>query len=84
LSDAPTPEEIYQFQNINEILNYELNQIPPRYRVILTLFHLENLTYKEIADIMGLPEGTIKSHLFRGRKHIKDALISKYHLTDII
>jgi RNA polymerase sigma factor (sigma-70 family) len=52
--------------------------LPVPYRLIITLFHLEELSYLEIAEITGLPEGTIKSHLFRGRKLLKEKLIAEY------
>ena len=43
-------------------------------RTILTLYHLEELPIGEISLVTGLAEGTIKSHLFRSRKQLRDAL----------
>jgi RNA polymerase sigma-70 factor (ECF subfamily) len=43
-------------------------------RTLLTLYHLDELPIAEIAGITGLAEGTIKSHLFRSRKLLRDAL----------
>jgi RNA polymerase sigma-70 factor (ECF subfamily) len=43
-------------------------------RTILTLYHLDEMPIGEIATITGLAEGTIKSHLFRSRKQLRDTL----------
>jgi RNA polymerase sigma factor (sigma-70 family) len=51
--------------------------LPAPYRLIITLFHLDELSYQEIAAITGLPEGTIKSHLFRGRRLLKEKLVTE-------
>jgi RNA polymerase sigma factor (sigma-70 family) len=48
--------------------------LPPLQRTILTLYHLDELPIAEIAVVTGLAEGTIKSHLFRSRKQLRDAL----------
>lgn len=58
----------------NEAKKYLLQLIetlPVNYRTVLTLFHLEEFTYKEIEEITGMPEGTIKSYLNRARKILK-------------
>jgi RNA polymerase sigma factor (sigma-70 family) len=55
-----------------EILNIELKKLPPLYNTLLTLYHLEELSNREISDITKLPEGTIKSYLYRARKILKD------------
>ena len=52
-------------------------------RAIVTLFHMDGMTYEEIGSIMRLPEGTVKSHLFRARKHLKAKLASKYAREDL-
>ena len=49
-------------------------QLPHAYRTVLTLFHLEGMSYPEIVEVMNMPEGTVKNYLFRARKKLKDAL----------
>ncbi|MFM2394552.1 MAG: hypothetical protein RLZZ546_2534, partial [Bacteroidota bacterium] len=46
-------------------------------KTLITLYHLEELPNKEIAEITNLPEGTIKSYLYRARKILKDNI--NYH-----
>lgn len=44
-----------------------MSQLKPAERTCITLFYMEDRQIREIADIMGLPEGTVKSHLSRGK-----------------
>ncbi len=55
-------------------LHAAIEALPPLQRVVLTLYHLEELSIAEIAMITGVAEGTIKSHLFRSRKHLREIL----------
>jgi RNA polymerase sigma-70 factor (ECF subfamily) len=55
-------------------LHAAIETLPPLQRTLLTLYHLDELPIAEIAGITGLAEGTIKSHLFRSRKLLRDAL----------
>ena len=60
------------------ILTKELDKLPPLYKTLITMYHLEELSNKEIAAITNLPEGTIKSYLSRARKILKDTLHHHY------
>ena len=51
-----------------------IEQLPPEFRETITLRELEGLSYKEIADVAGVPIGTIMSRLARGRHHLQLAL----------
>ena len=51
-----------------------IESLPVNYRTVLTLYHLEEFSYKEIEKITGMPEGTIKSYLSRARKLLKGKL----------
>jgi RNA polymerase sigma-70 factor (ECF subfamily) len=59
---------------ITRYLHAAIENLPPLQRTVLTLYHLDELPITEIAGITGLAEGTIKSHLFRSRKLLRDAL----------
>lgn len=52
-----------------------LDQLPEDYRVMIVLADIEELSYKEIADIVGCPLGTVMSRLHRARKHMQKHLI---------
>jgi RNA polymerase sigma-70 factor (ECF subfamily) len=81
----PLPEatisetEIFVFnQELSHILLTEIDKLPPVYRTLVTLYHQEDLTYTQIAQITNLPEGTVKNYLFRARKVLKQNLLSQY------
>lgn len=56
----------------------EIDQLPVIYGTILSLFHLQEMRYGEIAAILSMPEGTVKSYLFRARRMLRDRLSVKY------
>lgn len=74
-SDAE--EQIFRRQSAG-IIKKEIEKLPPLYRTIITLFHQEEMSYEEIGKITSLPEGTLKSYLFRARKLLKENLLSGY------
>lgn len=61
----------------------EIDRLPVLYGTILALYHLEEMTYREISEIMQLPEGTVKSYLFRARRMLKDRLSAAYDEEDL-
>lgn len=61
-----------------EILNRAIEKLSPLFKTLICLYHQEELSYNEIAAITQLPEGTIKSYLFRARKNLKDNLLVHY------
>jgi RNA polymerase sigma factor (sigma-70 family) len=65
-------------KELTGILRKEICELPAIYQTLITLFHQESMTYEELTQVTGLPEGTVKSHLFRARKMLKETLLSKY------
>lgn len=68
------PESILLQKNTSAFIRGEVAKLPLPYRTILTLYHLQELSYGEIGKLTGMPEGTVKSYLFRARKLLKDKL----------
>jgi RNA polymerase sigma-70 factor, ECF subfamily len=77
--DTFNPEQIFQHQDKNELIRRALKEIPMEYREIIVLRELEELSYKEIASIAGIPIGTVMSRLSRAHQRLKQVLAS---LTD--
>ncbi len=75
--DFPPDESIERFE-IFYLLQKEIEKLPVHFRTILTLYHLEDMSYTEISKVMQLPEGTVKSYLFRARRLLRGKLIKKY------
>jgi RNA polymerase sigma-70 factor (ECF subfamily) len=71
---SPNPEELLLKNADREHLQYALEQLPVEFREALVLRELEGLSYKEIADLSGVPVGTVMSRLARARDRLKDAL----------
>ena len=61
-------------EEAKRILLKMIEKLPVNYRTVLTLYHLEEFSYKEIEEITGMPDGTIKSYLSRARKLLKGKL----------
>ena len=66
------PESAVMSMETTEILQAALARLPPLPKTLITLYHLEELSLKEISEITRIPEGTIKSYLFRARKTLRD------------
>ncbi len=81
--DQSGPDENIVDGEAASILQDEINRLPVHYRTIITLYHLHELSYKEIGEIMELPEGTVKSYLFRARRLLKDKLTLKYQTEEL-
>jgi RNA polymerase sigma-70 factor (ECF subfamily) len=65
-------------KELNSLLQTAIGQLPPLYQTLIGLYHQEDLSYQEITQITGLPEGTVKNYLFRARKILKESLLSNY------
>ena len=56
------------------VVQEQLSTLPAKYRIVLVLRHLQEMTYEEMAEILKMPVGTIKTHLFRARNLLKQRL----------
>jgi RNA polymerase sigma factor (sigma-70 family) len=82
--DSIAPDTFTEYQDRSFRLQQEIEQLPMQFRAILTLYHLDEMKYNEIAEIFGLPEGTVKSYLFRARKLLKERLMKKYVVEELV
>lgn len=77
--DAHDLEENLLGTELNSLLESEMEKLPALYKLLITLYHHQELSYSEIAQIVALPEGTIKSYLFRARKMLRDRIQMIYN-----
>lgn len=57
----------------HERLHAALATLPPAYREVLELYHFQHLKYREIADVLDIPIGTVMNRIFRARKKLRAA-----------
>ena len=77
LLDDPTgnSDDMREQTEQAEMLDVALSKIDPELRVVLVLKEQEDLSYREIADAVGIPEGTVGSRLNRARADLREALL---------
>jgi RNA polymerase sigma-70 factor (ECF subfamily) len=73
-SRAPNPEEVVLQNDSGALVRKALEKLPLNFREVLILRELEGMSYKEIADITGMPAGTVMSSLSRARGRLRQAL----------
>ncbi len=73
-SDEALNQKVIEREEAKKYLLELIEELPVHYRTVLTLFHLEEFSYREIEEITEMPEGTIKSYLSRARKILKEKL----------
>lgn len=59
---------------LKSYLHEAIEALPDGYKLLITMRHLQGLSYQEIADSTGLPLGTVKTGIFRARRQLKEAL----------
>jgi len=73
-TDRRSPERALLERSVSDDVQRALESLPDDFRTAVVLCDVQGLSYKEIADIMGTPVGTVMSRLFRGRKLLAAAL----------
>lgn len=76
---APNPavEQLVERQELAERLAAGLAALPEGYRYLLTLRHVQEMSYDEIAAVMEMPLGTVKTGIFRARRLLKATLLQQ-------
>lgn len=73
-SAGANPEELLLERVDGQSLRRALEDLPPEYREVLVLRELEDLSYKEISEVAGIPMGTVMSRLARARRRLQQTL----------
>jgi len=75
--ESISPATILEHSEDAELIKEAMDELPVEFREILALRHLEDLSYKEIADIAQIPPGTVMSRLARARFKLKECLANR-------
>jgi RNA polymerase sigma-70 factor (ECF subfamily) len=70
----PGPEEIALRNEEAERVRQALESLPDRYRLVLELYYVSGLRYREIAEALGIPIGTVKTFLSRAKRQLRAEL----------
>ncbi len=70
----PGPAEVVEKRELAEVVLRAVQALPPKYRVPLTMFHLDGLSYQKVADFLDIPLGTAKALIHRARAKLREAL----------
>ncbi len=73
-SSGPTPDRVAELSDLREVLHDALSELPDVQREIVLLHDLEGWKHREIAERLGLPSGTVRSHLHFARKALRVVL----------
>lgn len=75
-SSEAGPEEVTVDRTFDSVVERELAALPEAMRAVIELVDMNGLSYKEAADVLGVPAGTVMSRLHRARKRMRNALVA--------
>ena len=73
IPDTSAPlDELAERREVQEAVQQAILSLPPMYRAVVVLYHLEGRPYSEIAELLDLPLNTVRTHLHRGRAMLRE------------
>lgn len=77
-------DEMLVEESENKTLNQAIDKLPMKYREVLALYYMDDMLYKEIAEVLDIPMGTVMSRLTRAREGIKTSLLRAHTKKNIV
>lgn len=77
------PSDLVELQEREAVIQSAINELPDYQRIMIVLYHMESRSYEEIAEIMDMPIGTVKSRLNRARLALREKLEANRELFNI-
>lgn len=84
VAGSESPAQQVEAQELQHLIEVEIEKLPPLYKTLITLFHVDGMNIRQISDMTQMPEGTVKNYLFRARKLLKERLQEHYQLEDML
>ncbi len=81
---STSPEHTAERNELQALVQAALGTLDAKHRVVLVLYYLHDYAVNEIAEITGVPEGTVKSRLFHARKLLRQHLEQQHGLNDLL
>lgn len=72
--ESPAPVEGIEQDQRRTYLHQQIDSLPESYKILVTLRYQKEMSYEEIATVLSLPLGTVKTGLFRAKAQLRDAL----------
>lgn len=82
-SDENSPDLYLHKKEITKIIEHKIQELPIKYQTVITLFHIDELSYSEISEILNLSIDNIKVILFRARKMLREKILEEYRKDDL-
>jgi RNA polymerase sigma-70 factor (ECF subfamily) len=76
-------EQEIERRDISASVRALVDRLPIAYKTALTLFYLQQVRYEEIGEIMGIPLGTVKTYIHRGRLRLRDLVLAESDLAEL-
>jgi RNA polymerase sigma-70 factor (ECF subfamily) len=70
VADRQSPEEILQRRELSELVRHEIGQLKEKHRTVLMLRMVDEMSYAEIAEVVGCPQGTVESRVHRAKDQL--------------
>ena len=74
-SKDENPEEFLEAKELGQEIEQAIGRLRPDYRTAILLRHVEGRAYEEIAEIMSVPLGTVKTYIHRARAELRESLV---------
>lgn len=78
-----SPEDIVTRKDFGERIRTLVGTLPPMYRAAVTLYYLEERSYREVGKILKLPMGTVKTHLHRAKELLRKSILEHYQQEEL-
>ena len=78
IDEGDDPLDQLDMNETRAIIAEEMARLPERFRMPVTLFYVNDMSYEEIASVLDAPIGTVKTNLFRGRVALRDQVRARF------
>ena len=73
---SPDPGSQLESAETADMIRAKVQELPPDWAMAISLYHFDDLSYDEIAEVMSIPKATVATYIFRGRKQLARELMN--------
>lgn len=75
--DEPSIHEQMESVELHEMISNEVDRLPEKFRSVITLFYIQEMSYEEMVSVLSVPIGTVKTNLFRARNLLRERVLGR-------